>query len=128
MGRVVVIEPSATQRLMIQRVVSDAGHEVSVHATAHEAAGEILKVLPDLVLSARRLPDLDPVELCRVLKSDPGAREIRFVVLTAEADPLDANEVIGAGADAYLTKGPDMGRAVTDLLAAGRYELAGVNR
>jgi CheY-like chemotaxis protein len=59
---------------------------------------------PDLVLLDVHLPDLDGAEVLRQLRADPSTRDIPVVVLSADATQHQIDNLMTAGARAYLTK------------------------
>lgn len=65
---------------------------------------------PDLVLLDVHLPDMLGDEVLRVLKEDPGTREIPVVIITADATPGRMQRLLAAGAQDYLTKPIDVRR------------------
>lgn len=78
------------------------GYDVLWALTAAEAVELVRAEPPVLVLLDLGLPDLDGVELCRMLRGlVPGAV---IVVLSARADDVDVVLGLEAGADDYLTK------------------------
>lgn len=73
-----------------------------------ESALPVLQLLkqesPDLIILDLMLPDLDGMEFCRRLKSDPGTQKIPILMLTARAEISDRVQGLEYGADDYLTK------------------------
>lgn len=73
----------------------------------HEAAdgSEALRLArlktPDLVILDLMLPEIDGLEICRILRSES---QVFILMLTAKADEADKLVGLGVGADDYLTK------------------------
>ena len=63
---------------------------------------------PDLILLDLHLPDLDGAEALARLRADPATREIPVVILSADATPGSAEQLLAAGASHYLTKPIDV--------------------
>jgi len=59
---------------------------------------------PDIVLSDLMMPEMDGMELCRALKSDPQTSPAPFVLLTARGDLNTKLEGLDTGADDFLVK------------------------
>ncbi len=59
---------------------------------------------PDLVLLDLHLPDLPGEEVMRRLHADPVTRDAPIVVLSADATRRQVDQLLAAGATAYLTK------------------------
>jgi PAS domain S-box-containing protein len=59
---------------------------------------------PDLILLDLHLPDLSGAEVLRRLQADAATRGIPVVVISADALPKLAEELVGAGARAFVTK------------------------
>lgn len=62
------------------------------------------KTIPDLVILDLMLPDMDGLEICRTLKSDPKTKNIPILMLTAKGSEVDRIVGFEVGADDYLTK------------------------
>jgi CheY-like chemotaxis protein len=59
---------------------------------------------PDLILLDLHLPDIDGDEVLQRLKADETTRDIPVVVVSADATQRHTDQLIAAGATAYLTK------------------------
>ena len=69
-----------------------------------EGLARAREILPDLVVSDVMMPQVDGVELCRTLKTDPATDFIPVVLLTAKAGEEATLAGLGVGADDYVTK------------------------
>ena len=68
--------------------------------------------LPDLILLDIMMPKIDGLEVCRLLKNDPGLPFMPIIMVTAKADTKDIIAGLEAGSDEYLTKPVDQGALV----------------
>jgi PAS domain S-box-containing protein len=65
---------------------------------------------PDLILLDLHLPDMSGVDVLQALREDERTREIPVVIISADATPGQVDRLLGAGAQAYLTKPLDVQR------------------
>jgi len=63
---------------------------------------------PDLILLDLHLPDMHGSEVLRRLRADARTSDIPVVVISADATRSAVDELLAAGADAYLTKPLDL--------------------
>lgn len=59
---------------------------------------------PDLILLDLMLPEIDGLEVCRILKKDPKTSHIPIIMLTAKSAESDKIVGLELGADDYITK------------------------
>lgn len=59
---------------------------------------------PDAVICDWMLPDIDGIEICKAIKSNPKTSHIPFIMLTAKSDELYAVLALEMGADDYVSK------------------------
>ena len=99
--RAVVIEDDPDIRGLLVRVLQKQGFEVSQAAAGLPGVAEVRRVQPDLVTLDLNLPDLDGLEVCKLLREFSDAF---IVMLTARADELDKLTGLDNGADEYISK------------------------
>src|SRR5438046_2514785 len=59
---------------------------------------------PALIILDLMLPKMPGLEVCKILKSDPGTRQVPIMMLTAKAEEVDRIVGLEFGADDYVTK------------------------
>lgn len=60
--------------------------------------------LPDLIILDLMLPEVDGLEVCKILRRDAATSAIPILMLTAKAEEIDRILGLELGADDYLTK------------------------
>jgi PAS domain S-box-containing protein len=79
---------------------------------------------PDLILLDLHLPVMDGREVLRRLKEDPATSEIPVVVVSADATTSSVEQLLGAGAAAFITKPLDVKRFMAVVEDALRERIA----
>jgi signal transduction histidine kinase/ligand-binding sensor domain-containing protein/CheY-like chemotaxis protein/AraC-like DNA-binding protein len=69
-----------------------------------EALKEVLKQMPDLIVSDIMMPEMDGLTLCRKIKQNININHIPIILLTARNREEDNLEGLSTGADAYIAK------------------------
>jgi two-component system, OmpR family, phosphate regulon response regulator PhoB len=59
---------------------------------------------PGFIILDLMLPKMPGLEVCKILKTDPGTRHIPIMMLTAKAEEIDRVVGLEFGADDYVTK------------------------
>jgi putative two-component system response regulator len=102
--RVLVVEDSPTNALLLEQVLVAEGHQVAVASDGQEALERIAAHHPDLIFLDLDMPRIDGYEVCRRVKGDPATRLIPIVIVTAQA-AFDAKmRAWELGADDFITK------------------------
>ena len=105
MKRVLIVEDQADIRKLIRMTLEFEAYEI--HEASDGAYGLPLAqaVNPDLVLLDVMMPgELDGLQVCQRLKSDPATKHMKVVLLTARGQARDRDAGQAAGADEYLVK------------------------
>jgi two-component system, cell cycle response regulator DivK len=69
-----------------------------------EALAKAIVLRPDIVVTETRLPGIDGITLCELLRRDPVTTAIPVVFVTGDAYPADIESATSAGGDLVLTK------------------------
>lgn len=99
------VDDDAAGRYAKSRILRRAGYEVFEAATGADALEQVKQKRPPLVLLDVKLPDMNGLEVCRLIKQDPETAHI--MVLQISASYITApDRVLGleCGADTYLTE------------------------
>jgi len=100
--RLLVVDDDRALRDVLRRALSLAGYEVRLTETGAGALSEIGSSLPDAVVLDVGLPDIDGLEVCRLLRRE--GNRVPVLMLTARDTVSDRIDGLDAGADDYLVK------------------------
>ena len=100
--RLLVVDDDRALRDVLRRALSLAGYEVKLTETGAGALSEVNSSLPDAVVLDIGLPDIDGLEVCRLLRRE--GNRVPVLMLTARDAVSDRIDGLDAGADDYLVK------------------------
>ena len=101
MGLICVVEDDSSVRAAIERALCASGHEVTAASTGLEGLTRVVEDRPDVVILDLGLPDIDGLELLRMLRA---ISTVPVIVATARDDDAGIVRTLNAGADDYVTK------------------------
>ncbi len=104
MPKILVVddEPDAVE--LISFNLKGAGFDVVSAGDGAQALKLARLHLPDLVVLDVMLPEVDGLEVCKVLRRDPATASTPIIMLTAKAGEIDRVLGLELGADDYVTK------------------------
>ncbi len=106
--KVLYIEDSPSNRLLVKRVLMAEGYQV-LEAEDGSAGMDVAKrERPDLVLMDMNLPDVDGYEMTRRIRATPELASIPIVAMTANVMHGDREKALEAGCVGYLPKPIDV--------------------
>jgi two-component system response regulator MprA len=100
--RLLVVDDDRALREVLRRALSLAGYEIRLADSGAGALAEIAGAVPDAVVLDIGLPDIDGLEVCRLLRLE--GNRIPVLMLTARDAVSDRIDGLDAGADDYLVK------------------------
>jgi two-component system, cell cycle response regulator len=103
-ARVLVVDDVPANVRLLEARLSAEYFDVVTAMSGREALAICERAECDLVLLDVMMPDMDGLEVCRRLKSNPATHHIPVVMVTALDQPSDKVRGLEAGADDFLTK------------------------
>lgn len=102
--KIVVIEDEEDILEVISYNLRREGYEVTTSTSGEDGLAKIERSAPNLVILDLMLPEIDGLDLCRKLKSDPVTQSIPVIMVTARGEESDVVLGLGMGADDYVIK------------------------
>jgi two-component system, OmpR family, response regulator MprA len=100
--RLLVVDDDRGLRDVLRRALTLAGYDVRLTDSGSGALAEIAAAAPDAVVLDIGLPDLDGLEVTRLLRAE--GNRVPILMLTARDAVADRIDGLDAGADDYLVK------------------------
>ncbi|MCK5376876.1 MAG: response regulator [Acidobacteria bacterium] len=125
MTRIFVIDDEPDMVDLLATILRSDGLEVDTDTDGRSALARVLADPPDLVLLDLMMPDLDGMELLKLLRLDPKGARVPVLVVSARSGHQDQLGTLQLGANAYVCKpfSPrELVHQVRQLLAASRGE------
>jgi len=103
--RALVIDDSRTVRIIIRKILTEAGLEVSEAGNGREALDQ-LRQLPevDLILVDWNMPEMNGLDFVTAVRSDRAYDPVRIMMVTTETEQSQVILALKAGANEYLMK------------------------
>ena len=119
--RILVVEDNEMNMKLFRDILVATGYRALEARTGGEAVELAVEEVPDLVLMDIQLPDVDGVDVLRVLRTDDRTAAIPVLAVTAQAMQGDRERFLAAGFDGYVAKPVHVG----DLLGTVRQHCDG---
>ncbi|HMO70820.1 MAG TPA: response regulator [Paracoccaceae bacterium] len=118
--RVLSAEDNRTNQLVFRKMVKDCPIQLTFAGNGREAVDLWRSLTPDIIFMDISMPEMDGREAARAIRAEEAARglpRVPIVALTAHAMDGDAEGILAAGIDRYLTK-PLRKTAILDAMEA----------
>ncbi len=99
--QILLIEDDAILAGMVRDYLGESGFDVTVAGTGNQGLALQKKHGFDAIILDLMLPDVDGLEVCRILRATDS---VPILMLTAKGDPMDRVVGLELGADDYLPK------------------------
>jgi diguanylate cyclase (GGDEF)-like protein len=103
-ARILIVDDEPDIRDVLRITLEGEGYEVHEAANGQEGLAQLQKVSPQLILLDCKMPRMDGLEVCQILKKDILLQHLPIIMLTSKGDVLDKVSGLEAGADDYMTK------------------------
>ncbi len=103
--RILIAEDTLSTRRILEAMLSKEGFDVVVTKDGKEA----LKVMksensPSLVILDWMMPEMDGVQVCRLIREDENGGRFYIILLTGKTEKSDIVEGLNSGVDDYIVK------------------------
>ncbi len=105
---ILVVDDQPINVKLLQRKLERQGMQVSIACNGKEALEAVEQTPPDLILLDVMMPEMDGIETCAHLKSNPKTETIPVIFITAKTSKQGKLEGLGVGAVDYITKPIDL--------------------
>src|SRR6266699_3243774 len=102
--RILIVDDEPEAIELVEFNLKQAGFEVVAAADGATALKKTRELLPSLIVLDLMLPEMDGLDVCKVLRRDPATANIPILMLTAKAAEIDRVLGLELGAADYLTK------------------------
>lgn len=101
---ILAVDDNSINRIVLEKVLTKVGYQVKVLPSSEECLQFTKVVTPDLILLDLMMPEIDGLQLCKLIKSDPQYEETPIIFLTASDEKKNVIQAFQAGAVDYVTK------------------------
>jgi DNA-binding response OmpR family regulator len=103
-AKILIVDDDLQSLKLIGLMLQRRGYTIVAACGGAQGLAKAESDQPDLVILDVMMPDIDGLEVCRKLRSQPSTRHIPIVMLTARTLVRDKLDGIRVGIDDYLTK------------------------
>jgi len=103
--KILIVEDQEEIRELIRVTLEFDDYEIEESPNGDEGLRKASSFRPDLILLDVMMPGgLNGLQVCQRVKSDPGLKRTKVILLTARGQDSDRQAGLKAGADEYLIK------------------------
>ncbi len=88
----------------IDLVLKKQGYRVLIGSNGKDGLAILEKEIPDLIISDVMMPEMNGIEFCKAVKSNPKTKDVYFLVLTSKSEVSEKIRLLDIGADDFLSK------------------------
>ena len=115
-NKLLLVEDSVIIRTQMQRLLKDAGYDVTIAVDGLEGFNKLKEGNFEAVISDVEMPNMNGLELTANIRQHSKYHQLPIILITTLASPEDKRRGADAGANAYLTKGNFDQRLLLDTL------------
>ena len=95
-------EPDVTE--LVKYKLEQEGYHCEILNNPLSFVSKAREISPDLILLDIMMPELNGLQLCKIIRSDPKMRSTPIIFLTARGEAEDRVKGLESGADDYVAK------------------------
>ncbi len=102
--RILVVDDEPDIRDVLRITLEGEGYEIHEAGNGQDALHQLQKVSPQLILLDCKMPIMDGLEVCQILKKDVLLQHLPIIMLTSKGEVSDKVTGLESGADDYMVK------------------------
>ena len=103
-GHILIIDDDEDIRELLSYNLRNEGFLVSDASNGKDGIAIALDVKPDLILLDVMMPEMDGIEVCEIIRSNPVLNHVKVCFLTARSEDYSQIAGLEAGGDDYVAK------------------------
>ena len=103
-AHVLIADDEPVARMLLRRILEPAGYRVTEAATGLEALDATREEQPDLLILDISMPDMDGVEICRIVKNELATHLTPIIHVTGSTVREERLRALEAGSDEFVGK------------------------
>ncbi|MBV9490455.1 MAG: SpoIIE family protein phosphatase [Verrucomicrobia bacterium] len=103
-GRILIVDDEFISRRALGHALGRVGYTVTTVASGKEALVRLREEAYDLLVLDFEMPDLNGIEVCSAIRSDPRTAALPIIVLTGHSGEAEEIGCLQAGANDFVTK------------------------
>ena len=104
MARILVVDDVRFISQMLKIMFEEKGHRVTTASNGQEALAKAREEQPDLILTDIAMPEMDGIEVTKLLKADKATKYIPIIIISAKNDKNTIASAYAAGAADFTVK------------------------
>ncbi len=128
MKKIFVVDDEPDVVELLETVLGLEGYRVAAATEGRAALRTVLADPPDLLILDLMMPDMDGMELLKLLRLDPRGARVPVLIVSAKSGQQDQIGTLQLGADAYICKpfsNKELVAQVRQLIGHGEEEAPG---
>ncbi len=101
---ILIVDDEPNIVMSLEFLMRKNGYQVGIARNGTEALAAIAQTPYDLVLLDIMMPDVDGLQVCRLLRQRPDRAHTKVIFLSAKTREADIQQGYAAGADLYTPK------------------------
>jgi len=102
--KILVVDDEPDVADLVAYHLKSKGFSVETVNDPNRSIGTARSFLPDLVILDVMMPELNGIQICRMLRADPKLQAVPVIFLTAKVEENDRIQGLETGADDYICK------------------------
>lgn len=99
-----IVDDDPDVLIVVKALLEDFGAVVQTNSSSKQALVDILENKPDLAILDLMMPEMDGLDLCRLLRKETALDKMKIVIFSGKSYEQDQQRALSFGADGYLTK------------------------